>query len=535
MTRGIVKARFLVGGLCAVAATLLAASACSSHTSEGATPDAITETVTDRGATLVIDDVMLEIPPGALSTPQVVTITRTNDPAPSGYDAVTSLYRFEPDGLVFAIPAKLIITVPSTAANASVIWLQAPDTYEPLATTTTAARARADILHFSGGFLGTSACEHAASCVVESAKCTFFTARCDADHHREARNDCDCVGAHWRCVTRERDCERVDAGPDAMSADANARDGGGPTPTSCVAGGDGLTNCGPSGTESCCASPLVTGGTFSRGYDGFMSSSYGYTDPKYRATVADFRLDRYEVTVGRYRGFVGAALGGWRPPPGSGKHAHLSGGGLTTESGTEPGWNAVWNSNFPSTQAAWESAYLGRCGSGGTSWTSTPSTKERFPITCVNWYQAVAFCIWDGGFLPSEAEWNYAAAGGAEQRAFPWSTAFPPGSLAISSANAVYCGTDCYVTRSVGSKSPAGDGRWGQADLAGNVLEWMLDGNDIEPLGPYHDTSCTNCAYLSSGAWKVLRGGGTGKDNAVGADGAPADPDYLFLLAAARP
>src|SRR5580704_6839465 len=59
------------------------------------------------------------------------------------------------------------------------------------------------------------------------------------------------------------------------------------------------------------------------------------------------------------------------------------------------------------------------------TWTETAGSSENLPITEAHWYAAYAFCIWDGGFLPSEAEWNYAAAGGSDQRAYPWSPAFP--------------------------------------------------------------------------------------------------------------
>jgi len=80
---------------------------------------------------------------------------------------------------------------------------------------------------------------------------------------------------------------------------------------------------------------------------------------------------------------------------------------------------------------------------------------------------------WDGGFLPSEAEWNYAASGGNEQRVYPWSAG--PTSTIIDDSYAVYCGNACAVgTQNVGYR-PKGDGKFGQADLAGNLWERVLD------------------------------------------------------------
>ena len=134
-------------------------------------------------------------------------------------------------------------------------------------------------------------------------------------------------------------------------------------------------------------------------------------------------------------------------------------------------------------------------------------------MNCITWYEALAFCAWDGGFVPTEAEWNYAASGGTDQRAYPWSS--PAAFLGIDDTRASYyvdatkqCFGDgvngCALTDLivVGTK-PAGDGRWGQSDLGGNVGEWVLDWY----ASPYPQNPCPDCANLTPAASRVIRGG----------------------------
>ena len=130
--------------------------------------------------------------------------------------------------------------------------------------------------------------------------------------------------------------------------------------------------------------------------------------------------------------------------------------------------------------------------------------NESLPINCVDWYQAYAFCIWDGAFLPSDSEWNYVASGGDEQRVFPWSTPSTSATVDCSHANFIWNNMSCSgQPDSAGSRSPMGDGRWGHADLAGNLQEWTLDW-----AGPYGGP-CVDCASLSSVGFngRAVRGG----------------------------
>jgi len=243
--------------------------------------------------------------------------------------------------------------------------------------------------------------------------------------------------------------------------------------------------CGPSGNDNCCKSLLVPGGAFDRSYD-----RVDYLDRNYPATVSDFYLDKYEITVGRFRVFVNAGMGTQARPPGDGTGAHPGIEGS--------GWNSTWNTHLPANTAPLKSGL--KCYAFYQTWTDTAGSNESKPVNCLDWYTAFAFCAWDGGRLATEAEWNYAASGGSEQRYYPWSS--PPTSTTIDDSYAVYCGGTCRSAQNVGSKSPKGDGKWGQSDLGGNAWEWTLDwGGGAYPM-PCHD-----CALVTAGSYRAFRGG----------------------------
>ena len=268
--------------------------------------------------------------------------------------------------------------------------------------------------------------------------------------------------------------------------------------------------CGPAGTAPCCESPLVTGGSFFRGYD--VGTDRLFPDETNPATVSTFRLDKYEVTVGRFRAFVEAGQGTQADPPAAG-----AGGRVLNGMPDQGGWDASWNANLTPDTAAFVAALNCSNGGGKQTWTDTPGSNESLPMTCITWYEAMAFCAWDDGFLPTEAEWNYAAAAGNEQRAYPWSV--PASSLAIDCTDANYydvlADSFCVnpptgAANRVGSESPKGDGRWGQADLGGNVLELTLDYSSGVLINP-----CDNCANLTDTAMtggRIMKGGAWGSD-----------------------
>jgi sulfatase modifying factor 1 len=285
---------------------------------------------------------------------------------------------------------------------------------------------------------------------------------------------------------------------------------------SCAGGGPGLNNCGVDAGDGCCTSLEVPGGTYARTYSNLGG---GPTNEMDTATVNGFRLDKYLVTVGRFHQFVNAWDGGagFEPDPGSGKHTYLNGGRGLIDVGNEdagvayePGWSAADDVNLSPTDGNLA------CDSSNATWTNTPA-GQTLPINCMVWWEAYAFCIWDGGFLPSEAEWEFAAAGGSLMLAYPWGSADPstaPNQYAIYGEPESDGGHDCFYPSGTlqpclgGNIAPVGSttlgvAYWGQLDMGGDVFEWNLDRFE------FYVDPCVNCAYL--GGTKYYRGvrGGT--------------------------
>jgi formylglycine-generating enzyme required for sulfatase activity len=259
----------------------------------------------------------------------------------------------------------------------------------------------------------------------------------------------------------------ADAGPEAGAAEASGDgpSGSGPGGPRCAGL---LRTCGAN--EDCCASAGLDGGTFKRGYDGVFAS-----DATHEATVSPFVLDTFEVTVGRFRAFVAD----------SPKNLPAAGAGKDPNNANDPGWDATWSASLPSGTASFV-ATLDKC--DGTPTWSDSAPNDSLPMNCITWFEAFAFCIWDSGRLPTDAEWNFAGSAGAEQRIFPWSS--PPDERTVDSSYAVYLIADPAV---VGSKKP-GRAEYGGADLAGNVGEWVLDGVGSDPTD--YLTPCVDCADL---------------------------------------
>ena len=183
-----------------------------------------------------------------------------------------------------------------------------------------------------------------------------------------------------------------------------------------------------------------------------MGSEKGAADerPVHRVSGSPFAMDRYEVTNARFLACVRAGACAAPSLPGSKTRAHYF---------DDP-------------------------------------TFADYPVIFVSWAQAQAFCAFAGGRLPTEAEWERAAAGSDGPRTYPWGDSPPD----CSKANFAGCvGDTDRVGRRVAGQSP-----YHAFDMAGNVWEWTADWYDAD----YYRTSPSqDPAGPASGQLKVMRGG----------------------------
>jgi formylglycine-generating enzyme required for sulfatase activity len=291
-----------------------------------------------------------------------------------------------------------------------------------------------------------------------------------------------CDGA---CQTDYIDCDQ-DKLSNGCEIDDTVFDCTGPEGPSCAGG---LTCEG----ASCCLSLAVPGGSFAMGrsiagtdastalsVEGFPSEL-----PEHSASVSPFYLDAFEVSVGRFRKFVNQ-FDGTPPANGAGAHPLIS----------NSGWQSAWSSYLVPSKAALLTELKQH---SNPTWTDAVGQNENFAINLVDWYVAFAFCVWDGGRLPTEAEWEFAAAGGDDNRLYPWGQDTPT----VQMAN--FAGSEATPQHDIGTHDP-GNGRWGHRDLAANLWEWVLDRYDPTWYAGSGST-CDDCANLSVGSLRVHRGG----------------------------
>lgn len=135
-----------------------------------------------------------------------------------------------------------------------------------------------------------------------------------------------------------------------------------------------------------------------------------------------------------------------------------------------------------------------------------PKEQANYPVVNVSWYAAVAYCQRMKKRLPTEAEWEYAARGGLQDKTFPW------GDEPADPTHANYSKSHLGGAVAVGSYPANG---YGLYDMAGNVWEFMADEWGAYSSTPQFNPVAGGNLFLDNSFYavttrRVIRGGSWG-------------------------
>ena len=169
-----------------------------------------------------------------------------------------------------------------------------------------------------------------------------------------------------------------------------------------------------------------------------------------------------------------------------------------------------------------------------------PVGHASYPMNCIDWELANAFCQATDRRLPTEAEWELATRG-SDGRKYPWGDEKPSTGDFLNACGkecvawgkkhpdpdfpltAMYTVDDGWPTTAPVGSFPKGSSKSGLADVVGNVWEWTSDW-----FGPYTAAPSVDPKGPSDGETRVMRGGAWN-----GSDPAWVRPSYRFMAAPA--